>query len=308
MKSRFIGQILRKEEKILNTFTHAMVPTPFEMPNGEVRLFFSALNSKGQGMPFYCDLNPLNPIEVIRYKKEPILQLGDPGTFDESGVIVTSIIRNQRDQLMMYYVGFKKVSVSRYEMLTGLAVSEDAGLTFRKHSTTPILKKIKEESYFRAGTYVMAEAGKFRMWYVGGSNWFSLDDKELPQNVMKYLESEDGIHWSNYPVTQLIPNPDSELGFGRPWVFRRGNFSYEMLYSIRSKQNGKYKMGFAHSRDNGRSWTRADAELDEELRNRDDNNMHFMYASVIDICGRIYCFYNGSDFGIDGIYLSELEF
>jgi hypothetical protein len=306
MRLNFLGQITLRDLEFTQSFTHAMVPTPVQLSNGNLKLFFTSLDENGRGRPFSCHLNPKNPFEITSYSEIPILELGDAGTFDDSGIVVTSVIQGLGDSLLMYYVGFERCTDSRYRMLTGIAVSEDSGLTFKKIGKAPILERTSDELYFRAGTFVLRDEDRFRMWYVGGSDWHAIDNKLFPTNNLKYLESNDGFKWTDKPNTQMIPNSDSELGFGRPWVIMRDNFNFEMFYSIRNRKNGKYAMGFARSDDGGESWRRYDTELGDNFDTKDGSEREYMYASVIKISGKFYMFYNGKNYGKEGIYVSEL--
>jgi len=283
-----------------------MVPTPVQLSNGDLKLFFTSLDENGRGRPFSCQLNPKNPSQITSYDEKPILELGDPGTFDDSGIVVTSVIQSLGNSLLMYYVGFERCTDSRYRMLTGIAVSEDSGLTFKKIGKVPILERTLDEQYFRAGTFVFRDKGRFRMWYVGGSDWHPIDNKLFPTNNLKYLESNDGLQWTEKPSTQMIPNSESELGFGRPWVIKRDDLNFEMFYSIRNRKDGKYAMGFARSDDGGLSWRRCDTELGDNFDEKDGSGCESMYAAVLMISGKSYVFYNGKNFGEEGISVSEL--
>lgn len=279
--------------------THAMLPTPIDMPElGIIRIFFTGCDEHGISRPGFVDVRPEAPTVVINRSKGPLMDVGLPGTFDENGVLCTSVVRAPDGRLFMYYVGFEIGTKIRYRLLSGLAVSEDDGLSFTRHSTTPVLERSPEDLYFRGGPYVRVENGRFRMWYVGGSTWLEVNGKPMPEYRIKYLESDDGIHWGPSGQVVLDITEADEHGFGRPWVLPRGD-GYIMYYSVRRKSFAAYRMGFALSAD-GLAWERHDDELGLDVEPGAFDSDAIMYAAVLDLDGTTICYYNGNDFGREG--------
>ena len=307
MRWRKLGIVFRPDASLAWSRTHAMVPTPLLMPDlGVLRVFYTGCDDAGIGRPGYVDLDPLDPTKVVSACRQPLLDVGRPGTFDENGVLTTSVVRLPDGRLFMYFVGFELGTRIRYRLLTGLAISEDGGRSFHRHSNTPMLERTPEDLYFRGGTFVRLENGVFRMWYVGGSSWLDIGGKPLPEYRIKYLESRDGMAWDGHAqVVVDITEPD-EHGFGRPWVVPRHDAGYTMYYSVRRKSFGAYRMGCATSPD-GLSWRRQDADMGLDVGPDAFDNHAIMYAAVIEVDGRTYCYYNGNEFGKDGFAVAVLE-
>ena len=101
-----------------------------------------------------------------------------------------------------------------------------------------------------------------------------------------------------------LTDPD-EHGFGRPWVVKRGEADYQLFFSVRKRSLGAYRLGYAESTD-GMQWVRKDHLLNLDVSVAGFDNRAIMYAAVISVAGKTYCFYNGNDFGRDGIALAEL--
>ena len=287
--------------------THGMLPTPIFLPDlGVIRIFMTCCDSAGISRPGFVDVSPDDPTRVISPLTGPLMDIGLPGTFDESGVLGTSVVRAPDGRLFLYYVGFEIGTRIRYRLLSNLAISNDNGKTFVRHSTTPVLERNQEDLYFRGGPYVIVDGGRFRMWYVGGSNWLDVGGKAMPEYRIKYLESEDGVRWEGQgQLVMDITEPD-EHGFGRPWVLPNPEYGYEMYYSIRRKSLGAYRMGFATSAD-GLAWDRKDSSMGMDVGPDDFDSDAIMYAAVIEVNGRTYCYYNGNDFGKDGFAVAVME-
>ncbi len=287
--------------------THGMVPTPVFLPDlGVIRIFMTCCDSAGIGRPGFIDVSPDDPTRVISPLSGPLMDIGLPGTFDESGVLGTSVVQVPDGRLFLYYVGFEIGTKIRYRLLSGVAISEDNGSTFVRHSTTPVLERNEEDLYFRGGPYVIFDGGRFRMWYVGGSHWLEVGGKAMPEYRIKYIESEDGEHWHGKgQLVMDITGPD-EHGFGRPWIMPNREHGYEMYYSIRRKSLGAYRMGFATSPD-GLAWDRKDSSMGMDVGPDEFDSHAIMYAAVIEVNGRTYCYYNGNDFGRDGFAVAVRE-
>lgn len=304
MTWRKLGLVYRPDGSQPWAHSHAMVPTPLHLPElGVIRVFVTCCDEQGLGRPGFVDMAEDDPTRVVRVHDKPLMDLGAPGTFDENGVLACSVIRAPDGRLFMYYVGFEIGTRIRYRLLSGLAISDDSGLTFKRQSQVPVLERNDDDLYFRGGPYVALEDGRFRMWYVGGSRWIDVNGKAMPEYRIKYLESDDGIAWHGTGRLVLDITREDEHGFGRPWVMPLPSGGYCMYYSVRRKSLGAYRMGYAESTD-GLEWIRNDESLGLGAGPDEFDADAIMYAAPITIGGRTWCYYNGNDFGREGVALA----
>jgi hypothetical protein len=306
MQWRKLGIVFRPDTARPWSRSHAMLPTPLAMEDrGVIRVFYTGCDEQGRGRPSWVDVDLEDPRRVVGAGTHPLLDVGEPGCFDDNGAVATSVVRARDGRLFMYYVGFELGVNVRYRLLTGLAVSDDGGDTFARHATTPILERSPEELLFRCGPYVLAGEDGFRMWYVSGSRWTEVDGKAMPEYRIVEATSSDGIAWPRAGRTCIdITDPD-EHGFGRPWVVHEGG-RYRMYYSVRRRSLRAYRMGFAESAD-GREWNRDDARMNLGAGPERYDDAAIMYAATIEAAGRTWCFYNGNDFGREGFALAVRE-
>jgi len=278
-----------------------MIPTPFQLTSDCIRLYISCQDGRGIARPGYIDVAADNPLNVLKVSTEPLLDVGRPGTFDENGVLACSVVRSEvSGRLFMYYVGFELGVRIRYRLLTGVAISDDGGECWRRWRETPALERSSNELYFRGGPCVVHEEGRYRMWYVAGSKWIELGGKSMPVYELRYLESGDGLHWPDEGEACIPLDPQrDEHGFGRPWVLRNEH-GYQLHYSIRRRSLSAYRLGFATSID-GRVWVRRDEELGLDVSSSGWDSEAIMYSAPFCCNGQTYCFYNGNNFGQDGI-------
>ncbi len=305
MKWKKIGVVWKPEGDQPWAKTHAMAPTPFRLNDNIIRIFLTSLDDKGRGRPGYIDVAAKDPTNVLGVSSSALLDVGEPGAFDDNGVVPLSIVQADPSILFMYYSGFELCTQIRYRIFTGLAISRDGGLSFKRYSRCPILDRTDEGLFFRGSPFVMLDEGVFKLWYVVGSEWTNISDKSLPVYDMRYQESKDGVHWSDKGKLSLEITGEDEHGFGRPWIVKRGANKYQLFYSVRRRSFGAYRLGYAESND-GISWIRKDEEFGLDVTPGGFDSNAIMYSTVISVKNKTYCFYNGNNFGVDGFGVAEL--
>lgn len=286
--------------------SHAMIPTPVQLNEDVIRVYVTFCDDNEVGRPGYVDVATSDPLKVLKVSQQPLLDLGLPGTFDESGLLTCAVTPLGDGRVFMYYVGFELGTKIRYRLLTGLAISEDGGETFHRHALTPVLERTSAELFFRCGPYCLHGPQGFRLWYVAGSEWTVVDGKSMPVYDIRYAESGDGIHWPEQGEVQISVTQPDEHGFGRPCVVPKPNGGYRMFYSVRRRSFGAYRLGYAESVD-GRSWKRMDDKLNLNVTTGSFDSDAIMYAAPIIIGDKLYVFYNGNGFGRDGFAVAVLE-
>ena len=280
----------------------AMIPTPMILNNDTVRVFTTFLDIDGIGRTGFVDLDITNLQKVKNYSKTPIFEIGEPGTFDENGIVTCSVIKNADGDLYFYYAGFELGTKIRYRLFTGLVIT-DSDLNLKRKYSVPILDRTETELFFRCGPFCLFEENIFKMWYVAGSHWTNIDGKTMPVYEIKYLESIDGVNWPKEGKKCINITSNDEHGFGRPYVIKHTN-KYKMFYSIRVNHLG-YRLGYAESND-GVIWERKDKQLNLDVSPTGWDSQMICYSAVIELNGKLVMFYNGNDFGGSGFGYAEL--
>lgn len=234
-----------------------------------------------------------------------VLDVSVRGAFDDKGLMATSVLRLKTGELFMYYAGFEICTKIRYRIFSGLANSFDGGESFERFSRASVLDWTESELFFRCDPFVMLDNGVFKLWYVGGSEWTTLNGKEMPVYDLHYKESRDGIFWSGPGRLSMAITCEDEHGFGRPWVTKRGPNDYQLFYSIRRRSFNAYRLGYAESSD-GVLWERKDDEMGLDVSSDGFDSHAIMYSDVITAKGGTYYFYNGNNFSEDGFAVAEL--
>jgi hypothetical protein len=306
MKWKSLGLVWKPDPSRSWQHSHAGLPTPIDLGNGVTRVFIYCQSSDQIGRTGYVDVATENPIKVIGFSNEPVLDIGPAGAFDDNGVVPVSVAYMPDGTLFLYYVGFEICHKIRYRLFTGLGISHDGGTTFRKVGQSPILDRSDAELFFRCGTHVVFENGRFRAWYVAGSAWHDLKGKAVPIYNIRTLGSSDGVVWGAIGKVVMDIDPTREHGFGRPYVVPAEDGGYEMFYSIRSLTTLGYRLGYATSYD-GIKWTRRDEDLGFVPSGEEWDSKEQSYSAVVTLSGQRYMFYNGNNFGQSGFGIAVEE-
>lgn len=283
--------------------TYAMLPTATLFSEQILRVYFASLDENRYGRIGYVDLDADNPLRILNETKEPILDLGELGSFDDSGVNPCCIL-DVAGTMYLYYNAWQRCERVPYMLFTGLAQSHDGGTTFKKYSRTPILDRTDEEPFSRSAPFVTKEDGIFKMWYWSSVEWSQGRTGIHYNGVIRYASSSDGIHWNTHPSICIKPNSPDEYSVGRPWVLRDGRL-YRMWYSMRSFSK-LYSIGYAESED-GIQWERKDAEAGISRSDSGWDSEMICYPCVVDVRGKRYMFYCGNRHGSTGFGCAVLE-
>lgn len=280
--------------------THVQLPIPMLLENGDIRLFFNS-RENGKTFPTFVDLDQNNM--QIKYKNaEPLLQLGQPGTFDDCGVMFSSLV-NIDGKVYAYYSGWNVPSNVCYHNSVGLAISDDNGKTFYKPYEGPIMDRSIYNPIFVAAPYVIHYGCGYIMYYLSCSEWVQGEEKVEPVYDIHYALSNDGIIWEipkdNTCVTGLgesIAQPcviKNETGY-HMWYSRRCILDY------RKNKLNSYRIGYAYSKD-GIKWERRDNESTIFPDKEGWDSEMIAYSYVLETKDKYIMFYNGNDFGQSGI-------
>ena len=266
------------------------------------RIYYST-RIDGKSNPMYIDVDKSNPSKIIKESVNPILNLGDKGSFDWAGVMPTDIVTHENKKYM-YYIGWSLRIDVPYHNNLGLAISEDNGETWKKYSKGPVFHTSHDEPGYIGTVNILIENGVWKMWYLSCLDWIEHDGNMEPTYDIKYATSLNGIDWI---PTGIVSSPleNNEGGISACRVIVNES-KYKMWYSIRDKINYRdnidhsYRIKTATSL-NGIDWVKNnDIDLDITTESEWDNIMT-CYPFIINKKDKMIMFYNGNNFGKTGI-------
>jgi len=284
--------------------SHAQMPTSYLASEEEITILFSSRDNKNISRIGSIIVSANDPSLILKHCNRIILDIGNSGAFDDSGVMPSSIVK-VNSKYFLYYIGWNERKKIPYHNSIGLAISND-GVNFSRMFEGPILERSAIEPYFCSAPYVIYDSGLWRMWYLSCTEWVNLNSKLEPRYHIKYAESHDGIFWNRSGKVSIDYKNDDEGGIVRPSIIKKKNggyrmwFSYRKLIGYRDDAGSSYRIGYAES-SNGIDWNRCDENAGITVSDSGWDSLMIEYPDIINFRDKTYMFYNGNGFGLTGI-------
>lgn len=276
-------------------------PTPLLM-NDRIRIFFSSYAESKQARIGYVDVEKNNPSKIIQISENPVIDLGAPGTFDDSGVNPGAAVWNG-DEVYLYYQGWNPLKTTPHRLNIGLAISKDGGNTFAKYSPAPLFDRTREEPIFSNNPFVMKEGNLWHMWYMVVNQWLPINGRLEATHTIYYAHSDDGIHWQRDNIRCIVPVDELECISNATVIKENGIYKmwycYRGIIDFRISKENSYRIGYAESK-NARDWVRLDDHAGLEISNEGWDSQMLAFPAVLDVEDKRYMFYNGNGFGQSG--------
>jgi hypothetical protein len=271
------------------------------VPQGgdRVRLFVTGRDTTVRSRIGVVTLQWTERPRAVAIGQQPVLDLGEPGTFDMDGVSYPWIVENG-GELWMYYVGWNRLGGDiPFRNQIGLAISADGGQCFKRVSRAPLLPLTDEEPIGSGSMYVERVPGGWRMYYTNFLRWERRPEGPRHYYHIREAYSADGIHWDRAGriIVDLI-SPD-EYALSAPDVALRNGF--RILYF--TSRGDRYRLFVALEGGNA-EWTRLPNPIDIP-RSDFDSDMQ-CYPRNLVFGGKNYLLYSGNGYGRTGIGYAEL--
>lgn len=205
-----------------------MTPVPIQIDAERIRVFGGMRDDAGVSRIGWIDVKTTDPTCVLDVSADPALDIGEPGMFDDNGVILGDVIRTADGNLRMYYVGFQLVEKVKFLAFTGCAVSSDGGTCFERVQNTPVLDRAPHAPFINALHSVERTPSGYRAWVSCGQRWQMIDGLTYPQYNCWTLTSQDGLFWDNRTAVKILDVSGDEYRVGRPRVNRTAAGGYEL--------------------------------------------------------------------------------
>jgi predicted GH43/DUF377 family glycosyl hydrolase len=278
-----------------------------------IRVYFSCrppADADGSYVSYsaWVDLDRADPTRVLKVADEPVLDLGETGTFDEFGTYPFSVVRDG-DLYRGYYAGWTRCESVPFNTAIGMATSRD-GARFERYGRGPIIGYTPDEPFVMSGPKIRRFDGTWYLFYIAGRLWKVVDGRPEPVYKIRMATSADGICWTKLGRDLIESRVEPDEAQASPDVFfHNGRYHMFFCYRYSSHYRGRefgYRIGYAHSTDLVR-WTRDDglAGIDISVQGWDAEMIS--YPHVFQTDGRIFMAYLGNEVGRHGFGLAELE-
>ncbi|QNA44982.1 glycoside hydrolase family protein [Lacibacter sediminis] len=279
-----------------------------------VRVYFSCrppADEKGQYVSYsaFVDFKRDDLTQIVKVSDQPILKLGDLGTFDEFGTYPVSVIR-YKSELRAYYAGWTRCESVPFNVAIGCALSNNNGVTFEKMGQGPILSYSVDEPFILSGPKVRIFNNKWYLFYIAGKKWVLDNGKPEPVYRIRMATSTDGIEWEKHNKDIIETKVEEDEAQASPDVFFYDGmyhmfFCYRYSKGYRSKEKG-YRIGYAFSADLI-NWIRDDSKAGIHVSNEGWDDEMISYPHVFELDNSLYMLYLGNQVGRYGFGLAKLE-
>ncbi len=293
-----------------DALSHAALPTPVPLDEHTVRVFVSSRNGSGESLPYAVDID-IDTFDIVGNQRRPLMVLGARGTFDENGIMPSSVVRLGDGSFRMYYIGWNRGSSTvPYRLAIGSARSAD-GLHFERESDGPVLDRSRADPIFVTAPDVVPTAHgpneEWTMTYVTTSAWELVDGRPEPRYHLASATSNDGLDWT--PSGPMTVSLDAEA-FGRPSRYRHG--ADELLLCCHRGMNGyrsggpaAYRIGVLHGSERA-GWTTVTRDLAIEGDAAWASEMR-CYPRLVQRLDHFVMLYNGDGFGRTGVLAARFD-
>ena len=280
--------------------SHAALPTKLHLEGSDYRIYFTSRDVDNRTFVGFFDVDLNDPSRLRNRASSPLLSPGRWGMFDDHGVQACSIARADSGDLYLYYLGWNPCSTRPiFYTSIGLAISTDGGETFERYSEAPIMQRSRFDPWMVSGGTVIRTHESWLMFYLSGFRFEFIDGNAVSYYDVKIARSLDGIDWIRRGDVAL-GLASTETNISRMTIVESGG-RYQAWFPVKSRGAG-YRCGYAESA-NGEHWARMEGlGLDVSESGWDSKSIDKM--EVIAHRGAYYMFYNGNDFGRDGIGLA----
>ena len=278
--------------------SHAALPIAEWLHDDAFRVYFSGRDDEGRAQIGYFEFQLTPPYPVLKVSEQPLIGLGERGTFDDRGVTASCLVKHQ-GKVYHYYSGWSLGVTVPFYFFIGAAVADDGSLEVVKVSKAPIMDRHAVDPYLLGSPFILIEQGVWRMWYVSAVRWVMENDQPKHYYLIKYAESRNGLQWERNGHICIDFAVEGEYALARPHVLKDEGL-YKMWYAYRGDS---YRIGYAESLD-GMTWNRQDAQAGIDVSNSGWDSEMIEYPFVFDHAGQRYMLYNGNGYGQTGIGLA----
>ena len=291
----------------------AQAPSVVELEDC-LRVFFSCRpgpDKHGQYVSYsaWVDLDKSNLRSVIRVAEQPVLSLGDTGSFDEFGTYPISVLRDDSG-LRAFYAGWTRCESVPFNVAIGSAISHDDGASFEKLGRGPTLSYSLNEPFILSGPKIRKFNNIWYLFYIAGRKWKLVEERPEPVYKIRMAVSSDGLNWSKVDKDLIDSRIESDEAQASPDVFFSNGryhmfFCYRFSTHYRGHERG-YRIGYASSQDLI-NWHRDDAKAGLTVSEEGWDSEMVSYPHLFAVNGATYMAYLGNEVGRFGFGLAKLH-
>ncbi|MCX7638160.1 MAG: hypothetical protein N2044_09990 [Cyclobacteriaceae bacterium] len=294
----------------MHEFAQAPCAVPFDT---FIRVYFSCRpqpDPAGNYVSYaaYIDLSKKNLFHILEVASQPILALGERGTFDEFGIYPVSVIRHDHE-FLAFYGGWTRCESVPFNVAIGVARSKD-GRTFERVGNGPVLSFTQDEPFILSSPKIRRFGNRWYLFYIAGKKWLLTTSRPEPVYKIRMAVSVDGFSWEKINRDLVEVRLEEDECQASPDVFYYSGkyhmfFSYRYSLNYRNRERG-YRIGYAVS-DDLFFWSRKDDMAGIDVSDEGWDSEMISYPNVFQLDNELYMLYLGNGVGRCGFGLAKLE-
>lgn len=281
-----------------------------------VRVFFCCRSQPDANQQWvsrcaFVDLDRNDLFRILKIPSEPVIDVGEVGSFDEFGTYPFSVCRDG-DDILAVYGGWSRCESVPFNISLGLARSSNGGLRFVKQGLGPVLSHSPDEPFTVTSPKLRKYNGTWYLAYTAGRRWISADDGRAEIIYkLRIATSKDCVNWKRLNSDIIASKLGEDEAQACPDIFF-ANGKYHMFYcyrhglDFRNNPERTYRIGYASST-NLMNWIRDDSQVDLDISESGWDNEMVAYPTVFELDGTIYMMYAGNGVGKTGFGLARLN-
>jgi hypothetical protein len=289
----------RRHPKLL---THAANPLPVLLGGDIYRVFFSGRDAVNRSSVGAVDIDLVKRL-VVHEHVAPAFEHGPEDSFFADGVSIGNCYDTPAGRYMLF-MGWRHPAAAHWRGEIGrLRLNGDLDLSL--DGDGPFMPLDIDDGISLSYPWVMRDDSRhcYAMWYGSTVTWNAGNGEML--HVIKRASSEDGDHWRREGLA-LPYGLGSAQAFSRPTIIADAA-GFHMWFSYRSGAGEAYRIGYAISVDEGRSWQLQLGESGIDVSAEGWDSEMIEYPFVLEHGGMRYMFYNGNGYGKTGFGLAILS-
>jgi len=305
-----ISKILNRPEWF---FEYTQAPNVVDMGDF-LRIYFSTRGRRDTSgnyvsLSTFVDLKSIEPLVIKEVSFDPILDLGEPGCFDEHGIYPISVLR-ETNRFLGVYGGWSRCESVPFDVAIGLASSVD-GRKFSKHGTGPILAANEMEPFVIGSPKLRFFKDKYYLTYIAGREWTIENGRPEIYYKLRMASSENCIEWKRFDKDIIADRIGPREAQACGDIFEKnGNFHMWFCFrnhvDFRENRINSYRIGYARS-ENLIDWERMDIELGLDVSETGWDSQSVSYPNVFSFRDQIYMLYLGNHIGRNGFGIAKLS-
>lgn len=278
-----------------------LTPTPVSIDASTIRVYGGMRDSSGISRIGWAEIDTQSR-SVTRTSCGPAIELGDPGEFDDHGMILGDIVPDPASgEFLLLYVGFQMSPVAKFRAFSGIARSADGGKSFSRDSATLLLDDaaVARHTDIVAVHWAEPTSAGWHALVAVGDGWERIKGTPFPRYN---IHSASGANLQSLTVSEdaVLTMPEETYRLGRPRMFASRHDSARLV-ATGGKLNGDYRP-YAFSVQSGEfredSW-----DIPVFPGCTDFATIQASYPTQVFTPSEEWVFFNGDDMGRHGALL-----